>query len=133
MNQENNNLIEEILSSLKQEVDLCKKYVIDGNTSIDNLRNKSQLSEAIHIYNMIREVVYMNTEKLKQIKEKRNLTLTEAILHARHVQYCSDLCDSCKAEHGQLADWLEELRNFRRKAMEDEILNPKPIDSEEKV
>ena len=41
------------------------------------------------------------------------MTLEEAIKHAREVaESRTDLCDECRAEHEQLAEWLEELRRL---------------------
>lgn len=43
------------------------------------------------------------------------MTLDEAIVHARETAECrSDLCENCRAEHAQLADWLEELKRTRK-------------------
>lgn len=42
------------------------------------------------------------------------MTLEEAIKHAREVaESRTDLCDACRAEHRQLAEWLEELVRLR--------------------
>ena len=42
------------------------------------------------------------------------MTLDEAIAHAREVaENRNDLCDECRREHAQLAEWLEELKNRR--------------------
>lgn len=46
------------------------------------------------------------------------MTLQEAIDHAREVANGLhpniDGCSACAKQHGQLADWLEELRVFKR-------------------
>lgn len=46
------------------------------------------------------------------------MTLQEAIDHAREVENGLhpniDGCSECAKQHGQLADWLEELQEFRR-------------------
>lgn len=46
------------------------------------------------------------------------MTLEEAIAHAREVAEKQSLylpeCGLCAKEHGQLADWLEELLRYRR-------------------
>ena len=42
------------------------------------------------------------------------MTLEEAIKHAREVaENRTDLCEECRAEHEQLAEWLEELVRLR--------------------
>lgn len=42
------------------------------------------------------------------------ITLDEAIVHAREVADTrTDLCEECRAEHLQLAQWLEELKVYR--------------------
>ncbi len=104
------NLVDEILDTIKQEVFHCKEMVSLGSP-------QEVLEEATYIYNMIKEVVTVRKQDFQQIKDKKHLTLTEAIVHARHVEQCSDLCVECKAEHGQLADWLTELRDYREKEM----------------
>ena len=42
------------------------------------------------------------------------MTLEEAIKHARDTaENRTDLCEECRAEHEQLAEWLEELRRLK--------------------
>ena len=41
------------------------------------------------------------------------MELQEAIEHAREVTTRENVCESCREEHGQLADWLEELKSIR--------------------
>ena len=41
------------------------------------------------------------------------MTLDEAIEHAEEV--ADSKCDSCGAEHRQLADWLKELKDLRER------------------
>lgn len=41
------------------------------------------------------------------------MTLDEAIIHAREVAAQLGCCE-CAAEHRQLAEWLEELRELRK-------------------
>ena len=41
------------------------------------------------------------------------MELQEAIDHAREVTTRENVCASCREEHGQLADWLEELKSIR--------------------
>ena len=41
------------------------------------------------------------------------MELQEAIDHAREVTTRENVCESCRGEHGQLADWLEELKSIR--------------------
>lgn len=42
-----------------------------------------------------------------------SVELQEAIEHAREVTTRENVCASCREEHGQLADWLEELKSIR--------------------
>lgn len=42
------------------------------------------------------------------------MKLHEAIVHAREVTKRDDMCEECKAEHSQLADWLEELETLQK-------------------
>lgn len=47
------------------------------------------------------------------------MTIDEAIKHAREVAECrEDMCDSCRKEHQQLADWLEELKLYKNLDLE---------------
>ena len=49
----------------------------------------------------------------KQIEE---MALEDAISHARDTANTrEDLCEECRKEHAQLADWLEELKQYRSK------------------
>jgi isopenicillin N synthase-like dioxygenase len=49
----------------------------------------------------------------KQIEET---ALGEAIRHAEETAKTrDDLCDECRKEHQQLADWLKELKEYRTK------------------
>lgn len=42
------------------------------------------------------------------------MTIDEAIAHAQETADTrSDLCDECREEHRQLADWLTELKQLR--------------------
>ena len=42
------------------------------------------------------------------------MTLNEAIKHAREVaENRTDLCEECRAEHEQLAEWLDELKRLK--------------------
>lgn len=42
------------------------------------------------------------------------MTIEEAIAHAKETADTrSDLCDECRDEHRQLADWLTELKQLR--------------------
>lgn len=44
------------------------------------------------------------------------MTLDEAISHCKEVQERDDLCTSCKEEHQQLADWLEDYKVLKERA-----------------
>lgn len=43
------------------------------------------------------------------------MVLDEAIIHAREASQREDLCEACREDHAQLADWLDELRSRRQK------------------
>ena len=43
------------------------------------------------------------------------MTLDEAIAHAKEVSENYYICEECREEHRQLAEWLEELREMREK------------------
>lgn len=70
------------------------------------------------------------------------MTLEEAIKHCEEVaeKYCEkveegltadDFCDSCASEHRQLAEWLRELKAYRKaeKEIEQELVNWNDIDN----
>lgn len=40
------------------------------------------------------------------------MTLDEAIAHARDISETAE-CEQCRADHRQLAEWLEELKERR--------------------
>lgn len=46
-------------------------------------------------------------------KRSDNVTLDEAIKHAEEV--ANSKCNSCGAEHRQLANWLKELKDLRER------------------
>ena len=51
------------------------------------------------------------------------LSIDEAIAHAREVANTrTDLCDECRAEHRQLAEWLEQLKVYRDLAEQGRLL-----------
>ena len=41
------------------------------------------------------------------------MTLDEAIEHAKEASLREDLCDECRKEHAQLAEWLAELKTMK--------------------
>ena len=58
------------------------------------------------------------------------MTLEEAIQHALDVAENSEICNSCAAEHKQLAEWLTELKELKDKAkckIRDSELKPCPF------
>lgn len=42
------------------------------------------------------------------------MTLQEAINHCLDVSEHGNVCEECRADHKQLAEWLQELQHFRR-------------------
>ena len=43
------------------------------------------------------------------------MTLNEAIIHAKEMSDNQYVCKECQEEHGQLAEWLEELKELKAK------------------
>lgn len=43
-----------------------------------------------------------------------NMTIQEAIAHAREAAERNDLCKECREEHAQLANWLQELADIKK-------------------
>lgn len=43
----------------------------------------------------------------------KDMTLDDAIIHALEESMREDLCEECRKEHQQLADWLIELKELR--------------------
>ena len=51
------------------------------------------------------------------MSREKQMSLDEAISHAREVaETREDLCEECRQEHSQLADWLEELKQYRKQS-----------------
>lgn len=48
------------------------------------------------------------------------MTIDEAIIHAKEASKREDMCAECRAEHQQLAEWLEELKELKA-GIENEI------------
>lgn len=46
------------------------------------------------------------------------MTLYEAIVHAKELSESQSLCEDCREEHKQLAEWLEELKQYKNKECE---------------
>lgn len=44
------------------------------------------------------------------------MTLDEAIIYAKEMSENQYICEECQKEHGQHADWLEELKSLREKS-----------------
>lgn len=43
------------------------------------------------------------------------MTLDEAIVHAKELSESQSVCNDCREEHKQLAEWLEELKEYKAK------------------
>lgn len=41
------------------------------------------------------------------------MTLDEAIIHAKELSEDQSICKDCREEHKQLAEWLEQLRDYK--------------------
>ena len=41
------------------------------------------------------------------------MTLDEAIAHAKELSESQSVCEDCREEHKQLAEWLEELKQYK--------------------
>lgn len=46
------------------------------------------------------------------------MTLDEAIIHAKELSEDQSICKDCREEHKQLAEWLEELKEYKGKECE---------------
>lgn len=46
------------------------------------------------------------------------MTLDEAIVHAKELSENQSVCNDCREEHKQLAEWLEELKEYKSKKCE---------------
>lgn len=51
-------------------------------------------------------------------KKKMKMTLDEAIVHAKELSESQSVCEDCREEHKQLAEWLEELKQYKNKECE---------------
>lgn len=46
------------------------------------------------------------------------MTLDEAIIHAKELSEDQSICEDCREEHKQLAEWLKELKRHKDKECE---------------
>ena len=46
------------------------------------------------------------------------MTLDDAIIHAKELSESQSVCEDCREEHKQLAEWLEELKRNKDKECE---------------
>lgn len=46
------------------------------------------------------------------------MTLDEAIIHAKELAENQSICKDCREEHKQLAEWLEELKQYKEQNQE---------------
>lgn len=51
------------------------------------------------------------------------MTLDEAIVHAKELSESQSVCEDCREEHKQLAEWLEELKQYKNKECEREKIS----------
>lgn len=89
------------------------RYFLNGVIISQNSQGK--ISEDKIIMSRIIDLVAEYKLQCKDDDEQ----LREAIDHARDVQYNSGgqydhICEECRAEHGQLAEWLSELHEYRQ-------------------
>lgn len=62
------------------------------------------------------------------------MTIEEAIAHAQETADTrSDLCDECRDEHRQLADWLTELKQLRDSFEKQKSINYELVDENQKL
>lgn len=90
---------------------------IDAGALKDNLTdiygNENRLVCLKDVLDLIDEqpTLTQPTEPIKTLNT--DMTIKEAIVHAREVAGRTNVCENCRAEHAQLADWLEELVELR--------------------
>lgn len=51
-------------------------------------------------------------------KRMSKMTLDDAIIHAKELSESQSVCEDCREEHKQLAEWLEELKRNKGKECE---------------
>lgn len=51
-------------------------------------------------------------------KRMSKMTLDDAIIHAKELSESQSVCEDCREEHKQLAEWLEELKRNKDKECE---------------
>ena len=64
-------------------------------------------------------------------KRMNKMTLDEAIVHAKELSENQSVCEDCREEHKQLAEWLEELKEYKSKECEKTCTNESEYDSTE--
>lgn len=122
-------MIEEIINWLENEVSLTINMSSYQNET-DYAYDQGVSKEARRICRKIKNIIQENKDKLTSTTSDfyQPLTLTEAILHAENVAYNydnthDDMCPDCKNQHAQLAEWLKELKEYKRKELEEKALN----------
>ena len=62
------------------------------------------------------------------------MTIDEAIAHAQQAADTrTDLCDKCRKEHGQLAQWLTELKQLRDSLEKQKLINYELVDENQEL
>lgn len=122
-------MIEEIIDWLEKEVSLTIN-LSSYQDEVDYAYDQGVSKEAKRICKAIKDIIQESKDKLASTTSDfyQPLTLTEAILHAENVAYDydethKDMCSDCKNQHAQLAEWLKELKEYKRKELEEKALN----------
>ena len=67
----------------------------------------------------------MTSKEIDLIKEMLQMQekLDEAIVHAKELSESQSVCEDCREEHKQLAEWLEELKQYREEKIHETNLD----------
>lgn len=70
----------------------------------------------IHKVNKEYSLAVKKLQDYQDVLENRRMkmTLDEAIAHAKELSESQSVCEDCREEHKQLAEWLEELNEYKK-------------------
>ena len=76
-------------------------------------RNNKRINLNI-INNVNNDEMFISKDNDMNRLKKNEMTLDEAIEHAKEI--ANSQCNECGKQHKQLADWLEELKQYREQS-----------------
>jgi hypothetical protein len=71
------------------------------------------MNDLVRIANGICSICLWEYKEKKTTLRRMKMTLDEAIVHAKELSESQSVCEDCREEHKQLAEWLEELNEYK--------------------